>query len=185
MSDETPRHTARNIAIGALVFVAALAVLLATRIGKDPSPDREVRGVRPTITLETLDGAPITNADLDGKVVYVNFWNTWCIPCQQEEPVLAEFFAAHRDDPNFEMLAVVHDDTDGAVRDWVEQNPDAGYGVVFDRGASTALQFGVTGQPESYFLTPEGLITSVLKGPADREDLELMLACAAEKKCDA
>lgn len=176
-------RTARTAAIVALVLVAALAVVLATRIGEDPSPDRDVMGVTPTYSLEASEGGQVTNADLAGKVVYVNFWNTWCIPCQQEEPVLAEFYAAHRDDPEFAMLAIVHDDSDGAVRNWIEANPDAGYPVVFDRGERAARQFGVTGQPESYFLTRDGRITAVQKGPADREDLELMLACARDGKC--
>ena len=38
-------------------------------------------------------------ADIAGKSAIVNFWNSWCIPCQEEEPLLKQFYAAHKDDP--------------------------------------------------------------------------------------
>ena len=41
----------------------------------------------------------------------MNFWNTWCIPCQQEHPALKQFYARHRDDPDFALVGIVRDDT--------------------------------------------------------------------------
>jgi cytochrome c biogenesis protein CcmG, thiol:disulfide interchange protein DsbE len=82
------RHRARWIALAVGVFVAVLAVVLATQVGTDPRADTSrsplVGKDAPSYDLPTLDGSRVRSSELAGKVLIVNFWNSWCQPCLQE-----------------------------------------------------------------------------------------------------
>ena len=54
----------------------------------------------------------------------MNFWNSWCIPCRQEEPALQTFYAAHRNEPDFAMVGIVRDDSAEPIRSYVAAERD-------------------------------------------------------------
>jgi cytochrome c biogenesis protein CcmG/thiol:disulfide interchange protein DsbE len=132
----------------------------------------------PDFKLTTLDGKTVDSKSLLGKAYVVNFWNTWCIPCRQEAPALQEFYAKHADDPNFVMLGIVRDDTRSAVERWVRNRGDE-WTIAMDEGGSAALAFGTRGQPETFAISPDGLIVGYQFGPSSVADLEALRAAAA------
>ena len=131
----------------------------------------------PALSLTTLDGDTIELADLSGKAVIVNFWNSWCIPCKDEEPALRSFYAAHADEDDFMMVGIVRDDSEGAIRRWVRDYGTA-WPVAMDPGARAAVDFGTTGQPETYAIAPGGVVVAKHLGQASTDDLENLLALA-------
>lgn len=175
------RYRARWIALAAGVFVAVLAVVLATQVGTDPRADTNrshlVGKDAPAFDLPTLDGNQVRSSELGGKVVVVNFWNSWCIPCLQEHRALVEFHGRHADDPSFVMIGVVRDDTEAAIRRYVEEE-GVPYTVAFDPGGGAALDFGTRGQPETYAITPDGVIAASNLGPSSVSQLETMYRAA-------
>jgi cytochrome c biogenesis protein CcmG, thiol:disulfide interchange protein DsbE len=175
------RHRARWIALAVGVFVAVLAVVLATQVGTDPRADTSrsplVGKDAPSYDLPTLDGSRVRSSELAGKVVIVNFWNSWCQPCLQEYPALVEFHRRHADNPSFVMIGVVRDDTESAVRGYVEDE-GVPYMVAFDPGGRAALDFGTRGQPETYAITPDGVIAGSKWGPSSVAELEQMYRAA-------
>ncbi len=175
------KHPARWVAVGVAVVVAIVGVVLATQVGTDPQADTTtsqlVGKVAPELQLRDFDGARVDSTTLAGKAVIVNFWNTWCVPCQQELPALKAFAAAHRDDPDVAFVGIVRDDTKQAVRqysraegiDWI---------LAMDPGARAALDFGTRGQPETFAISPDGIVAGAQIGPATQSSLEQMLAAA-------
>jgi len=181
---ETParsRHQARRIAIAVGAAVAAIAVILALTVGTDPLADQRRSQLlgkdAPGFDLPTLGGQRVRLADLAGKSVIVNFWNTWCIPCRQEHPNLVAFYRQHASDPDFVMIGIVRDDTESAVRKYVPKN-NVEWIVAFDPGGEAALSFGTRGQPETYAISPDGIIAGSQWGPATADNLEAMLGAA-------
>ena len=174
------KHPLRAATLAVAVVLVGLAVLLASQVHNDPSfAGSNMNGkTLPTFDLPALSGsAHIRSADLQGKVVLVNFWNSWCIPCQQEHAALAAFYARHRNDGDVEMIGIVRDDTAGAARTWVRDHHD-GWVFATDPGGQAALGFGTTGQPESFMVAPSGVIAAYLRSPASIDNLEAMLAAA-------
>lgn len=174
-------HPLRWVVAGVAVAVAALAVVLAANVGRDPEDISKspLVGVRaPQLELARLDGTKITSADLAGKTVVVNFWNSWCAPCKTELPVLKEWYEEHRDDPNVVMLGIPRSDTAEAIR--TEARAEGiEWTVAHDRGAKQAtIDFGTTGQPETYVIGPDGVVAGALRGEATRQMLDAMVARA-------
>lgn len=176
------RHPTRWIATGVGVVVVLVAVVLALTIGSDPRAEatrsRLAGETVPTFRVVTTDGEVITSDDLAGRSTIVNFWNTWCIPCRQEEPALARFRRTHRDDPDVLLLAIVRDDTRSAVEEWMTTHGDR-WTIAFDPGGQAALAFGTRGQPETFAVSPDGVVVAYQFGPASTADLETMLAAAS------
>jgi cytochrome c biogenesis protein CcmG/thiol:disulfide interchange protein DsbE len=174
-----PAHPVRLVIGAAAVAVALVVAVLVSGLGRSSvfDPVAVLGRPAPADVLPALNGGRIDLADLRGKAVLVNFWNTWCQPCQQEAPALAGFTARHADDPSFVMVGVVHDDTTDAVTRWVGTH-DIAWQVALDPGNRAALDFGTTGQPETYAISPTGVIVGKRAGPASVDDLERLLALA-------
>jgi cytochrome c biogenesis protein CcmG/thiol:disulfide interchange protein DsbE len=174
-------HPLRVVALAVGVAVAALAVVLALQVGDDQlqaQPRSELLGdAAPDFVVTTLDGDEVSLDSLAGKAVIVNFWNSWCIPCQQEEPALKEFYGQHRGDADFALVGIVRDDPESAARRAVDER-GIEWPMGIDPGGRAALDFGTRGQPETYAITPDGLVAGTQYGPASVEGLEALLAAA-------
>lgn len=175
------KHPFRWIALGVGVLIAVFAVVLAVNVGTDPRADLNtstlVGKASPELRLTRFDGTKVTSADLAGKTVLVNFWNTWCRPCDQELPALQQWYAQHRDDPDVVLLGVPRDEPSGqALREAVKAD-GMGWAVADDSGAEAAtLDFGTRGQPETYVISPSGVVAGSYFGPATVKILDQMVA---------
>jgi cytochrome c biogenesis protein CcmG/thiol:disulfide interchange protein DsbE len=163
---------------GALLVVPLLAVL-AAGFGKDPRAiDSPLVGKpAPAFTLLPLDGgAPVSLATLRGKPAVVNFWATWCQPCQAEHADLVA--AAQRWEGRASFLGVVYQDTPEKIRAWLGARGGA-YPTLIDQGSAVAIAFGVYGVPETYLLDGQGVIRHKITGPVVPQELDRMLAALA------
>jgi len=182
----TPRRQRRAgrtrlIALAVGIVVAALAVVFTLQISTDPRADAQrsqlVGEDAPAFDLPTLDGQRVSLESLRGKAVIINFWNSWCIPCRQEHTNLLRLYEQYAADPDFAMVGIVRDDTESAIRRYVKEE-GVPYIVAFDPGSRAALEFGTRGQPETYAISPDGVIAGSKWGPSTVSDLETMLAAA-------
>lgn len=125
----------------------------------------------PDVTLQTLTGASIAMKNLLGKAVLVNFWATWCTPCQWEMPLMENLYRAYKD-RGFVILAISIDqgNADG-VRAFVKDRKLT-YPVALDPRHEAARQFGVTGLPATLLVGPDGYIKGVTYGPKEWDGKE-------------
>ncbi len=144
------------------LVVIPLAWLLFQGFGRDP---REVSSPRidrpaPEWSYTTFDGETLTSADLAGTPYVLNFWASWCIPaCVDEHPVLA---AAHED--GVVVVGVPYDDAPGDAQGFLDRYGDAGYPHLAD-SRGLAIDYGVTGPPETFFVDADGIVRSRQFGP--------------------
>ena len=162
------------VVVGAVA--ALLVVLLATR---DPSGDRpssaNLVGQRaPEVGGKVIQGAPFDLGTSDRWVV-VNFFATWCIPCVKEHPELRSFAAAHDKTGDARVISVVYDQNPDVVRKWFDEN--GGDWTVFDSDQGrTAFEWGVTGVPESYLVSPTGYVVERIVGGVTQAYLDQLIA---------
>jgi thiol-disulfide isomerase/thioredoxin len=170
------RHRTRWIALSLAVVLVGFGVVLAVQHRTEASVPRLVQehDPVPTFALTALDGKPISSRSLAGKTYVVNFWNSWCIPGQKEEPALQTFYAAHHNEPDFAMIGIVRDDSSAPIRNYVATNAIS-WPVAFDPSGNTELGFGTTGQPETYVISPTGVAACGGLGPVTDTDLEAWL----------
>ena len=174
------KHPARAIAAAVGAVSIALALLFASQLHVSPqfTGGNLLGKPVPNIDLPTLSGpGRIRSSDFEGKVTLVNFWNTWCIPCIQEHPSLTAFYARHEHDIDFQMIGIVRDDTASAARAYVAAHHDS-WQFAMDPNGQAALSFGTTGQPETYMISPNGIVAGLQRSAVTVSGLEKMLAVA-------
>ena len=158
------RRLALGIAFG--VGLAVFGALLLSPPGADPIRPGQPA---PTFTLPRLDGGPpVSLAALRGRVVLVNFWATWCGPCEAEMPAMQRLYRSLAG-TDFELLAVSVD----ASRDEVEafrKRLDLRFPILLDPEKSVSTRYQSYRYPESYLVDRDGRILARYIGPRDWDD---------------
>ncbi|MBU6423412.1 MAG: redoxin domain-containing protein, partial [Chloroflexi bacterium] len=155
-----------------LVLVALVAVL-ALAFRRDPQDIRTgtVGHPAPAFDLQRLDQpGRLRLADMKGKVVVVNFFASWCIPCKEEAPAFIRAWERYRGS-DVMFVGIVYQDTPDAAKAFHEQLGQT-WPIAVDDNGRTAISFGVFGVPETYFIGPDGVIAGRHIGPIDEQTLE-------------
>jgi cytochrome c biogenesis protein CcmG/thiol:disulfide interchange protein DsbE len=141
------------------VFILPLLWLLAFGFSRDSryinSPLLAKQATPFTIAL--FDGRRLSLNDLRGKAVFLNFWASWCPPCRAEAKDLEAAWQAVKDQ-NMIFVGVALQDTDENSRAFLKE-----FNVTYpngrDESGKIAVDYGVWGIPESFFIDPQGRIT--------------------------
>ncbi len=130
----------------------------------------------PDFELQHLYGGTARLRDLRGKVVLLNFWASWCIPCREEMPLLASIYRDYRAQ-GLEILGInltSQDDLD-EVRKFLEEF-DLPFPILLDPDGRAERDYRILGVPTTVFITHEGIVHRVKVGVLEgREDVEQTL----------
>jgi len=121
----------------------------------EPPPPRLASFPAPDFTLSTLSGASIRLLDLRGKVVLLNFWATWCVPCRTEMPTLEALYRRYKD-RGLAVLAVNIDMLSTAGVEAFVKEVAMTFQIVLDPSWSTARAYRVLGLPTTYLIDRVG-----------------------------
>ena len=139
-----------------------LAVVLAAFVLAAPARAAGQGDAAPAFSLPDASGAATTLASLRGRVVYVDFWASWCTPCKRSFPWMNELEARHRDSGLTIVAINVDKRREDALR-FLRDGP-ARFTVVFDAEGRTPAAFDVKGMPSSYLIDREGRVAAVEEG---------------------
>jgi peroxiredoxin len=127
-----------------------------------------------TYQLTDLNGAPIRLADLRGKAVWVNFWTTWCPPCQSEVPILRDVSAKYKDQ-GLVLVGISVQETSPADVAAYAQKYQLGYTIGFDGDGQIFHAYKAYGLPTQVFIDPNGVIASIVASPLDEAGAEAQI----------
>jgi peroxiredoxin len=158
----------KQIVIVILIVVAGVLFLL---MPKDERPRSVVAvGLKaPDFQLKELDieGGDANKtwkfADLRGKVVFINYWATWCKECREEMPSMQRLHDRMQEKP-FQMITILYRDEPEKTIKYMKEN-DYTMPVLLDPDTDLAFSFGVTGVPETYIIDKDGIVQEKILGP--------------------
>jgi thiol-disulfide isomerase/thioredoxin len=121
--------------------------------------------ITPALSLADLEGKPHKLADYRGKVVLVNFWATWCVPCREEMPSI-ERLRASLDGRPFAVLAVNLAEPESRIRKFLEAVP-VSFPVLLDKNAQAAKAWQARVLPATFIVGPDGVVRYQYFGELD------------------
>lgn len=157
------------------IVLVPLGWLLFTGLGRDPRliPSALIGHPLPAFSGTTLDGATFTSASLRGKPAVVNVWASWCPPCVDEHPVLLATAAAHPND--LAMVGILYQDTADGARNFLVRYGQGRWPNLLDTSGQIAIDLGVTGPPETFFVDAKGIIRARHVGPLTTDEMRAQL----------
>ncbi|GGH69006.1 thiol-disulfide oxidoreductase ResA [Compostibacillus humi] len=155
------------VMVGAIIFAVVSNLQedkTIYRVG-DQAPDFQLKQINKNNDQET-----ITLSELRGKGVMLNFWGTWCKPCEKEMPYMQELYPEYKE-KGIEIVAVSLDNTELVVDRFIDK-----YGLTFpiphDKTEEVRDLYKVGPIPSTFFISPEGEIVEIVNGALSLEKLE-------------
>ena len=134
----------------------------------------EIGNRAPDFTLQTTDGHELTLSDFRGKVVMVNFWATWCVPCVEEMPFMQAVFEEWPQE-DLALLTINVSDTAAEAQSFVDVRGFT-FPVLVDSGGGVAVEYDATSIPRTFFIDTKGIIQEIQLGSFDSKgEIEAIL----------
>jgi cytochrome c biogenesis protein CcmG, thiol:disulfide interchange protein DsbE len=141
-------HRTLTVVIPALVILGLLAYGIL-----QPAPESSRPTTAPEFELSLLDGGTISDEDLAGDPVILNFWASWCIPCRQEMPAFERMWQKYKSQ-GLRVVGVNVQDSKDAATDFVDE-VGVTYPIALDPHETLAEQLDVAGLPQTVFITKD------------------------------
>jgi peroxiredoxin len=131
-----------------------------------PIPEGPRVGFRaPNFTVPALSGNGLALSDYGGKVILINFWATWCIPCRAEMPSLEDLYSRYGGN-DFEILAISGGEGEKVVHPFID-NLKLSFPILLDKDFQVHNKYQVSAIPSSYLIDRKGIITHRFFGALD------------------
>ena len=151
----------------AILALGALFSLYALHRNPQVQPQALVGKTMPDLTLPSLeDGSPVRLRDAAAQgPMLVNFFASWCAPCEVEQPVLMQLKAR-----KVRMIGIAYKDAPPKTQGFLSRLGDPFSQRLVDRDGRAGIEFGVTGVPETYLIGKDGQVLAKHTGPLSPED---------------
>jgi cytochrome c biogenesis protein CcmG/thiol:disulfide interchange protein DsbE len=164
-----PRRLPASVVIISFVVLVGFLALIAWGLRRAMSGPIVVGDKVPAITVVSFDGQTFNTENLAGKVIVLNFWASWCKPCEQEAAELESAYQYFKDDPQVVFLGLAWTDTEPNSLEYLRK-----FGVTYPNGpdlrTSVSQMFRIRGVPETYIIGPDGRLAQVQIGPFTSTD---------------
>jgi peroxiredoxin len=167
-----PNHTVTSTTRGRAALAILAAALAAGAVGGATAAGTDASGPAPAFTLSTLNGDSAALSQYKGQVVMLNFWATWCGPCQQEMPLLDQMYKKYKP-AGFTLIGVNVDKDAPPVRQLLERKP-VGFPVLLDPASQVSKAYHVDEMPSTVLIDRKGNVRYLHRGykPGDENEYQ-------------
>ena len=152
----------------ALIVSVVLLIIAGQRHKFEPVLEGKTAPDFTLFQIGSLGGKMVKLSDYKGRVVFVNFWATWCKPCEEEMPSMQVMYVALKKQyPNFEILAVSIDKGDPDIVESFAKKYEVTFPILHDRNGKIKEIYKTTGVPETFIIDQNGIIAEKVWGPRD------------------
>ena len=139
----------------------------------DGSSQEQAPQAAPDFTVTDQEGNQVSLSDFQGQPVVLNFWASWCGPCQQEMPHFEEAYQEYGQEIHFLMVNLTgsRDETVETAQAFIQENAYS-FPIYFDASYSASIAYGVSGVPVTYFIDAQGGLVAWANGMLDQDTLE-------------
>jgi len=165
----------RGLGIGSIVLlvgIALTAIVFGLALIRQ-NQTQPTAGRAPDFTLTTLDGGEFRLADQRGKVVVLNFWASWCIPCRDEAPVLQSIWERYRD-RGVVVVGVAYTDTERGAKEFIAEFNQT-YPNGMDLGTRISEMYNIQGVPETFVIDQNGNVAQFIYAAVNDQQLGTLL----------
>lgn len=152
-----------------IVMLSAVVYALYLNISKDRY-DISIGDYAPNFSLETLQGERVQLKDYRGKGVFLNFWGTWCKPCETEMPYMENAYKMFKEQ-GVEILAVNIEESNLVVQSFVDR-----FGLTFpilmDREGEVTNLYSIGPIPTTYLINKNGKVVKIVTGSMTQQDVK-------------
>ncbi len=139
---------------------------------KSPLPGRAAPAFAMAVMGSTKDTVRL--ADLRGQVVVLNFWASWCLSCRDEHETLQEASALYGA-KGVKFFGVLYNDTPQNGQGYIQEMGGQAYPTLLDPRTRTAIDYGLYGVPETFFISPDGRVAYKQVGPVTLQGMDKVL----------
>lgn len=168
MDKKKRRPISRTIIL--LLLGAALVFALYTNFTKDKNESLRKGSDAPNFVLTDMEGKEHKLSDYKGKGVFLNFWGTYCKPCEYEMPYMENQYKNFKDQ-GVEILAVNVGESDYAVNNFITKH-DLTFPVMIDKGREVENAYRVDILPVSFLVDKEGKVIDIITGALTEESIQ-------------
>lgn len=166
----------RGLSLGSIVLLAGI-VLIAIVIGialARQNVGRPTSGPAPEFSFTTFDGQDFKLSDFRGKVVVLNFWASWCVPCRDEAPELQAAWEQYRSRGDVVFLGIAYADNGPKSLAFIEE-----FGFTYlnapDLGTRISAQYGIQGVPETFIIDQRGSVAEFIYAGVTQTQLNAVI----------
>jgi cytochrome c biogenesis protein CcmG/thiol:disulfide interchange protein DsbE len=151
------------------LLLVGLLITLGLWLKQSRQTGFEVGAEIPDFSITTFSGEYYQKSRMDGRVILLNFWSSWCASCDEEGAILEEVWQEVKGSGDIIFLGVNYVDTENDAKAFLEK-----YGITFpngpDMGSRISRLFKVQAVPETYLIGKDGRLTAVQIGPFQSAD---------------
>ena len=160
MEKKKQRRLIRSVIL--VILFAAIVFTVYSSLTKDKVEVLQEGDTAPDFELVDMNGQTHRLSEYKGQGVFLNFWGTWCKPCEREFPIIDRYYQEYQDD-GIQVLAVNIAESDFAVQQYIERK-SLTFPVAIDKQKSVMTAYNINPLPTTFLINPEGKIMKIITG---------------------
>jgi len=153
-----------------VLMVGIISFTIYSNLTKEKNSVLQVGDEAPDFVLTDMNGEKHQLSDYRGQGVFLNFWGTWCKPCEREFPLMDQQYQEVKDE-GLQILAVNIGESDFAVQKFVDRK-GLTFPVLIDNNKSVMETYNINPLPTTFLVNPEGKIEKIITGEMSEEKIK-------------